>query len=63
MSDDYVSIHLREKESELKDFLARAGCKDFTDYSNICGQIRGLRYSLEYIEEMRKKMEEEESKK
>jgi hypothetical protein len=60
--EDFVVGHLKEKWEELKSFISDGKCKDYADYQNLCGQIRGLRYSLQRIEELKEKLKEEEDK-
>jgi hypothetical protein len=62
MSDEgYVAEHLYEKVEDLHQFLGKGLCRDFAEYTNICGQIRGVRYSLQTIEEYKEKLEKEEN--
>ena len=60
--EEFVVGHLKEKIEEWKNFISDGKCQDYANYANLCGQIRGLKYSLERIEELKEKLEEEENK-
>jgi len=54
LSDDILVIHKKECEtriSEMSDYLASDKCSDFSEYKKMTGKIRGVRMSLEIIED------------
>lgn len=61
-SDDYVSIELRKRITYMQVLLGHGACKDYVDYQNMVGQIKGIEYTLDIISELRKKLEEEDNK-
>ena len=56
---------LNEKLTELKgsseEFLNSGGCKDFAEYREVCGVIRGLNIALREVGDLsRNNMEDED---
>ena len=59
---DYILKELEEKAEYLGSTVAAGKCSDWSDYRFLCGQIRGLIYCKEVIEDAIKKAQEEEDK-
>tara|TARA_A100001388_G_scaffold267972_1_gene242636 strand:- start:2008 stop:2205 length:198 start_codon:yes stop_codon:yes gene_type:complete len=49
----------RDKQSAIE-FLAKAGAKDFSEYKELTGLIRGLETSLSHIEDLSRNYMEDE---
>lgn len=48
---------LKEKEQSLLMSLGDGGATDFAAYQNMCGQIRGLLYAQNLMNDLLRKME------
>jgi len=62
MSD--ITSYLLEKMKELKRdqeiHLSGGGAKDFAEYRNVCGVIRGLTHAETLVKDLAKRLEHEE---
>ena len=49
---DVLKERIEEQESSAMEFLADGGPKDYAEYRNVCGLLRGLQVALSYIEDL-----------
>ena len=49
---DVLKERIEEQESSAMEFLADGGPKDYAEYRNVCGLLRGLQVTLSYIEDL-----------
>jgi len=49
---DVLKERIEEQESSAMKFLADGGPKDYAEYRNVCGLLRGLQVALSYIEDL-----------
>tara|TARA_R100000995_G_C3470026_1_gene117831 strand:- start:1025 stop:1225 length:201 start_codon:yes stop_codon:yes gene_type:complete len=49
---DVLKERIGEQKSSAVEFLAGGGPKDFAEYRNVCGLIRGLDTALSHIEDL-----------
>ena len=53
----HLIIELKEKEQSLVMNLGDGGATDFANYQNMCGQIKGLLYAQNLMNDLLRKME------
>jgi hypothetical protein len=62
--DEKVLEYLRDKyvdrEQSLVSFIADGGCKSYDHYKELCGTIRGLRAAQSEIEDLVRKMKDQD---
>jgi len=51
---------VEEKQKSLIDALASGAAKDYAEYRDMCGQIRGLSTAHMFINDLVRKMEQDE---
>jgi hypothetical protein len=49
---DVLKERIEEQKSSAMEFLADGGPKDYAEYRNVCGLLRGLQVTLSYIEDL-----------
>lgn len=57
---DVLSDKIVEHHNQAKEFLAGGRPKDYAEYRDVCGAIRGLSIALREIQDLAKNFEEEE---
>ena len=55
-----VIKEIEEKQKYLADALASGAAKDFAEYKFMCGEIRGLSFAQSYINDLVRRMEQNE---
>ena len=55
---DYLSAQLREEIDAVKESLAAGAAKDYAEYQNLCGKIRGLLTAQSKLNDLKERMEE-----
>lgn len=55
-----VLKEIEEKQRYLADALASGAAKDFAEYKFMCGEIRGLSFAQSYINDLVRRMEQNE---
>ena len=55
---DYLSAQLREEMDAVKESLAAGAAKDYAEYQNLCGKIRGLLTAQSKLNDLKERMEE-----
>ena len=61
MDDQLLALLVSKYEDRKKhliEFLCDGGAKDFAEYKNLCGEIRGLSVAQEEIKDLVRKMKE-----
>jgi hypothetical protein len=53
----FILSKLDERSTELQEFIAQGGIKDFTEYHKLCGVIQGLTFAKETITGLAKRLE------
>lgn len=64
MIKDFAAEVVRRIEEDVAlktSFLASGSCKSFEDYRDTCGQIRGLKFARQHIEDTLKNVEEDDA--
>jgi hypothetical protein len=54
---DYLSAQLKEEIAAIKEGLATGAVKDYAEYQNLCGKIRGLLTAQSKLEDLKERME------
>ena len=54
---DYLSSQLREEMDAVKESLAAGAAKDYAEYQNLCGKIRGLLVAQSKLNDLKERME------
>tara|TARA_R110000824_G_scaffold197578_1_gene381169 strand:+ start:5791 stop:5988 length:198 start_codon:yes stop_codon:yes gene_type:complete len=49
---DVLAERIEEQKTSALQFLADGGAKDYAEYRNVCGLLRGLQISLSNIEDL-----------
>jgi hypothetical protein len=49
---DVLAERIEEQKTSAIQFLADGGAKDYAEYRNVCGLLRGLQISLSNIEDL-----------
>ena len=49
---DVLKERIEEQKSSAMEFLADGGPKDYAEYRNVCGLLRGLQVALSHIEDL-----------
>jgi hypothetical protein len=49
---DVLNDKLTEQKRSSEEFLNSGGCKDFAEYREVCGVIRGLDHALREINDL-----------
>jgi hypothetical protein len=57
-SFEYINKKLKERELELSRVVSEGGCKSFDHYKELCGFIRGLQTAQIEIEDLVRKIKE-----
>jgi hypothetical protein len=58
---DVLNEKLTELRGSSEEFLNSGGCKDFAEYREVCGVIRGLNIALREVQDLsRNNMEDED---
>ena len=57
-SFEYINKKLKERELEVSRVVSEGGCKSFDHYKDLCGFIRGLQTAQIEIEDLVRKMKE-----
>ena len=57
---EYLTSKYVEREQSLVSFMADGGCKSFDHYKELCGVIRGLRAAQSEIEDLVRKMKDQD---
>lgn len=55
-----VIKEIEEKQKYLADALASGAAKDYAEYKFMCGEIRGLSFAHSYIDDLVRRMEQDE---
>ena len=55
-----VIKEIEEKQKYLADALASGAAKDYAEYKFMCGEIRGLSFAQSYINDLVRRMEQNE---
>ena len=55
---DYLSSQLREEMDTVKESLAAGAAKDYAEYQNLCGKIRGLLVAQSKLNDLKERMED-----
>lgn len=55
---EHVSRKLKEREAEITRVVGDGGCKSFDHYKELCGFIRGLQTAQFEIEDLMRKIKE-----
>ena len=55
---DVLKDKLEEDKSSALQFLASGGAKDFSQYKEVTGMVRGLETCMNYVEDLSRNMEE-----
>ena len=58
---DHLFNKLKEREREIIDAIAEGGCKDFSEYRNLCGVLQGLRRARMEVQDLVQRYEEFEN--
>lgn len=58
---EYLLGKYTEREQSLVSFMADGGCKSFDHYKELCGVIRGLRAAQSEIEDLVRKMKDQDN--
>jgi len=58
---EVVAARLKEKEAQLKDFLADGGAKNFEHYASITGEIKGIMYAYNELKDTNDKILQEDN--
>ncbi len=64
MIKEYAAEVIRRIEEDVSrkaDFLASGSCKSLEEYRDTCGQIRGLKFARQHIEDTLKNIEEDDA--
>tara|TARA_R100001086_G_scaffold89525_1_gene43888 strand:+ start:287 stop:484 length:198 start_codon:yes stop_codon:yes gene_type:complete len=56
---DYLQKGLREKMNEYADHISGGACKDYSDYTKLCGVIEGLALAEREILDLKVRFESE----
>ena len=54
---DYLRKGLREKMNEYADHISGGACKDYSDYTKLCGVIEGLAIAEREILDLKERFE------
>jgi|APGre2960657373_1045057.scaffolds.fasta_scaffold260616_2 hypothetical protein len=54
---DVLSLEIKKREKELVEFLGSGAIKEYAEYREICGVIRGLRTADSYLTDLVRKQE------
>lgn len=57
---DYIKTKLDERRTEIEQHLGRGVAKDYSEYQKLCGVLQGLDYAKELIQDLQKRMENDE---
>ena len=57
---DVLNLKLTEQKRSSEEFLNSGGCKDFAEYREVCGVIRGLDTALREINDLSRNYMEDE---
>ena len=49
---DVLKERIEEQKFSAVEFLADGGSKDYAEYRNVCGLLRGLQIALSHIEDL-----------
>lgn len=55
---EYIKKKLIDREKASMEFVAEGGCKTFEDYKELCGFIRGLKTAQFELEDLVRKIKE-----
>lgn len=55
---DYLSSQLRDEMDAVKESLAAGAAKDYAEYQNLCGKIRGLLVAQSKLNDLKERMED-----
>ena len=59
---DVLKERIEEQKSSAVDFLVGGSMKDYAEYRNVCGLVRGLDTALSHIEDLsRNYMEDDDN--
>ena len=53
----YLAKELKKAETGLLESLGSGGANDYSNYREMCGQIRGLLYAQDLISDLARKLE------
>ena len=56
---EYLLTKLREEQSDAKEYLAAGNAKDYAEYRQLCGLIRGLGSAEQLIIDLAKRREKD----
>lgn len=56
---DFLVGQLREQQSATKDYLSGGNAKDYAEYRQLCGLIRGLESAEQMIIDLAKRREQD----
>jgi hypothetical protein len=54
---DYLSAQLREEMEAIKESLGAGAAKDYAEYQNLCGKLRGLLTAQSKVNDLKERME------
>jgi hypothetical protein len=57
---DVLKERIEEQKSSAVEFLAGGSCKDYAQYTDVCGLIRGLETALNHMEDLSRNYLEDE---
>lgn len=55
---EYLSSQLREEMDAIKESLAAGAAKDYAEYQNLCGKIRGLLTAQSKLNDLKERMDD-----
>lgn len=55
---EVISSQIDDQITHLKDYLADGKAKDYAEYREYCGKIRGLLAAVSFIKDLVQKMEQ-----
>ena len=56
---EYLLVKLREKKADTEGFLSAGNAKDYAEYRQLCGLIRGLEAAEQLITDLAKRREQD----
>ena len=57
---DVLKDKLEEDKSSALQFLASGGAKDFSQYKEVTGMVRGLETCMNYVEDLSRNMDNDD---
>lgn len=57
---DYLTSQIQEEIVAIKESLSAGAAKDFAEYQNLCGKIRGLLIAQAKMTDLKERMEKDD---